>query len=155
MRVEELMTSKVFTVGEHDMIDRVFFLINYEKVRHIPVVEKGKVIGIVSDRDMYKALGPKSNSSVLENNTTGTELHVIPKKVKNIMRRGVISISPEAYASQAAALMAEHKIGALPVVKEGKLVGIISATDILIVFSKLEHSKEAREKRIAEGTSHT
>ena len=155
MRVEELMTSKVFTVSEHDMIDRVFFLINYEKVRHIPVVEKGKVIGIVSDRDMYKALGPKSNSSALENNKTGTELHVIPKKVKNIMRRGVISISPESNASQAAALMADHKIGALPVVKEGKLVGIISATDILIVFSKLEHAKEAREKRIAEGTSHT
>lgn len=104
---------------------------------------------------MYKALGPKSNSSALENNKTGTELHVIPKKVKNIMRRGVISIAPDAHASQAAALMVDHKIGALPVVKEGKLVGIISATDILIVFSKLEHSKEAREKRIVEGTSHT
>ena len=66
MRVEDLMKTKVFTVEQHDLIDRVFFLIHYEKVRHIPVVEKGKVIAIVSDRDLYKALGPKNNSSAIE-----------------------------------------------------------------------------------------
>ncbi len=155
MRIEELMTSQVFTVETHDMIDRVFFLIHYEKIRHIPVLEKGKVVGMVSDRDMYKALGPKSNSNAIESNKTGTELHVIPKKVQNIMRRGIISISPESHASDAASLMADNKIGALPVVKNGKLVGIVSATDILRVFSKLEHAKENREKRISEGTSHS
>jgi acetoin utilization protein AcuB len=155
MRVEELMTSKVFTVDTHDMIDRVFFLIHYEKVRHLPVLEKGKVVGMVSDRDMYKALGPKSNSSAIESNTSGTELHVIPKKVQNIMRRGVISVSPQTPASNAAALMAENKIGALPVLEDGKLVGILSATDILRVFSKLEQAREQREHRIASGKSHT
>ena len=155
MRVEELMTTHVFTVEPHDMIDRVFFLIHYEKVRHIPVVEKGKVIGMVSDRDMYKALGPKSNSNIIEPNKAGTELHVIPKKVQNIMRRGLISIEPDSLASDAAAVMAEHKIGAIPVIKDDKLVGILSSTDILRVFSKLEHAKELREQRIAEGKSHS
>ncbi len=155
MRVEELMTSKVFTVNTHDMIDRVFFLIHYEKVRHLPVLEKGKVVGMVSDRDMYKALGPKSNSNAIESNASGTELHVIPKKVQNIMRRGVISVSPETLASNAAALMAEHKIGALPVIQNDKLVGILSATDILRVFSKLEQAREQREQRIATGKSHS
>ncbi len=155
MHVEELMTSKVFTVSPHDMIDRVFFLIHYEKVRHIPVIEKGKVIGIVSDRDMYKALGPKSNSSAIENGNQSSELHVIPKKVMNIMRRGVMTIEPDSMASDAAAIMAEHKVGALPVVKNNKLVGILSSTDILRVFSKLEHAREEREKRIADGVSHT
>jgi len=154
MRVEELMTSKVFTVEPHDMIDRVFFLIHYEKVRHLPVVEKGKVIGIVSDRDMYKALGPKSNSNAIEGGHKGSELHVIPKKVMNIMRRGIFTVDPDTMASEAAAIMAEHKIGALPVVKNGKLVGILSSTDILRVFSKLEHAREAREKRIANHISH-
>ncbi len=154
MRVEELMTAKVFTVEPHDMIDRAFFLIQYEKVRHLPVVEKGKVVGIVSDRDMYKALGPKSNSKVIED-TNSHELHVIPKKVMNIMRRGVITVTPDTPASEAAGIMADHKIGALPVVENDKLVGILSATDILRVFSKLEHAREQREKRIAEGVSHT
>jgi len=155
MRVEELMTSTVFTVEPHDMIDRVFFLIHYEKVRHLPVVEKGKVVGMVSDRDMYKALGPKSNSNAIESSKDGTELHVIPKKVQNIMRRGVVSISPDTLASDAAATMANHKLGALPVVKDNKLVGILSSTDILRVFSKVEHAKELREQRISEGTSHS
>ena len=150
MRVEELMTSKVFTVEPHDMIDRVFFLIHYEKVRHLPVVEKGKVIGMVSDRDLYKTLGPKSNSNSIEGET---ELHVIPKKVQNIMRRGVLTIAPDNYVSEAAALMADSKVGALPVVKNEKLVGILSSTDILRVFSKIEKAREKREKKIAEGKS--
>ncbi len=155
MRVEELMTSTVFTVEPHDMIDRVFFLIHYEKVRHLPVIEKGKVVGMVSDRDMYKALGPKSNSNAIESNKEGTELHVIPKKVQNIMRRGVVSVSPDTLASDAAATMANHKLGALPVTQGDKLVGILSSTDILRVFSKVEHAKELREQRISEGTSHS
>jgi acetoin utilization protein AcuB len=159
MRVEDIMTSKVFTVEQHDLIDRVFFLIHYEKVRHLPVVEKGKVIGIVSDRDMYKAMGPKSNSSAIEATSSqgSTELHVIPKKVQNIMRRGVLTVNPDTYVSEAAAIMADNKVGALPVVNKdtNKLVGIISSTDILRVFSKLEKASEEREKRIASGVSHT
>jgi len=155
MLVEELMTSHVFTVEPHDMIDRVFFLIHYEKVRHLPVIEKGKLVGMVSDRDMYKALGPKSNSNAIEANKTGTELHVVPKKVMNIMRRGITSILPDTLASDAAAIMADQKVGALPVVEGNKLVGILSATDILRVFSKVEHAKELREQRIAEGVSHS
>ncbi len=157
MRVEDLMTSKVFTVEQHDLIDRVFFLIHYERIRHLPVVEKGKVIGIVSDRDLYKALGPKSDSNAIEASTgTGNvELHVVPKKVQHIMHRGVITVTRDTFASQAAALMADNKIGALPVVdKENKLVGILSSTDILRVFSKIEKASEDREKRIAAGTSH-
>ncbi len=158
MRVEDLMKTKVFTVEQHDLIDRVFFLIHYEKVRHLPVVEKGKVIAIVSDRDLYKALGPKNNSNAIEavNEKNSAELHVVPQKVQHIMRRGVITVNPDTYVSEAAALMADHKIGALPVVdKDNKLVGILSATDILRVFSKIEKSSEKREQRIASGTSHT
>ncbi|MCK4840531.1 MAG: CBS domain-containing protein [Methylococcales bacterium] len=155
MRVEELMTPNVFTVDPHDMVDRVFFLIHYEKVRHIPVVEKGKVVGIVSDRDMYKALGPKSNSNAIESNKEGTELHVVHKKVQNIMRRGVISVTSDTLASEAAALMTSNRISALPVIGGEKLVGILSSTDILRVFSKIEHAKERREQRIADRISHS
>ena len=153
MRVEDLMTKKVYTVEPQDMIDRVFFLIHYEKVRHLPVVEKGKVVGIVSDRDLYKALGPKSNSNSIASEGT-TELHVLPKKVAHIMHRGVITVQTDTYASKAASLMAENKIGALPVVdNKNKLVGILSATDILQVFAKLEGASERRAKKIAANAS--
>lgn len=151
MHVSELMTSKVFTVEPGDLIDRVFFLLHYEKIRHLPVVEKGKLVGIVSDRDLYKALGPKSNSNAVESNKDNTQLHVVSQKVAHIMHRGVYTITPDAMLSEAAALMSEHRIGALPVVDNNKLVGIVSATDILRVFAKTEHAREEREKKIAEG----
>jgi len=148
MHVEDLMTKKVFTVEPSDMIDRVFFLIHYEKVRHLPVIEKGKVVGIVSDRDLYKALGPKSNSNAVASEGN-TELHVLPKKVTHIMHRGVITVTTDTYASKAATLMVDNKIGALPVVdKNNKLVGILSATDILRVFAKMEHASEKRIEKI-------
>lgn len=154
MHVAELMTTKVFTVEPHDLIDRVFFLIHYEKIRHLPVVEKGKLVGIVSDRDLYKALGPKSNSNAVETNKDNSQLHVVSQKVAHIMHRGVHTVTPDTFASEAAAMMAEHRIGALPVVEKDKLVGILSATDILRVFAKLERAHEKLEQQIKEAKAH-
>lgn len=150
MRVEELMTSKVFVVEQDDYVDRVFFLIHYESIRHLPVVEKGKVIGIVSDRDLYKALGPKSNSRAIAeaSGPNASELYVSTKRVRHIMRRGVITVHRDTSASDAAAIMADNKIGALPVVdKDDRLVGILSSTDILRVFSKLDKAGGEKEKK--------
>ncbi|TPQ26292.1 CBS domain-containing protein [Methylomonas koyamae] len=151
MLVSELMTTKVFTVEPYDLIDRVFFLIHYEKIRHLPVVEKGKLVGIVSDRDLYKALGPKSNSNAVEASKDNTQLHVVSQKVVHIMHRGVYTVTPETPASAAAAMMADHRIGALPVVEKDKLVGILSATDILRVFAKLERAHEQLENDLKQG----
>jgi acetoin utilization protein AcuB len=138
MIVNELMQQSVYTVRPDDMIDRVFFLLHYEKIRHLPVVEEKKVVGIVSDRDLYKALGPKSRSLGVEQEDGETSLHVIPRKVRSIMRSGVITIGPHEEASKAASMMAKKKIGALPVTQDGELVGIITATDILMAFARGE-----------------
>ena len=138
MLVRELMQQSVYTVRPDDMIDRVFFLLHYEKIRHLPVMEHNKVVGIVSDRDLYKALGPKSHSKGVEQEEGETSLHVIPRKVRSIMRRGVITIGPDEDAAKAATMMARKKIGALPVTQDDQLVGIITATDILLAFAN-EH----------------
>ena len=155
MRVEELMTTKVFVVEQDDPIDRVFFLIHYESIRHVPVVEKGKVVGIISDRDLYKALGPKSNSNAFAEpaGPHSSELHVAPKKVRHIMRRGVITVKGGTTATDAAAIMADNKIGALPVVdKDNRLVGILSSTDILRVFSKIDKVGEGQDNKAQSAT---
>jgi acetoin utilization protein AcuB len=143
MRVVDLMQTKVFTVEEDDLIDRVFFLLHYEKIRHLPVVnKKGEVVGIVSDRDLYKALGPKENSNVIDARGDHTALHVVSHKVRHIMHRHVLTIGPNDKLSEAAAILVKHRIGALPVVKSGKLVGIITATDLLRALSKLDAALE-------------
>ncbi|MGZ8217731.1 CBS domain-containing protein [Methylomagnum sp.] len=136
------MHTKVFTVEEDALIERVFFLMHYEKIRHVPVINrKSEVIGIVSDRDLYKALGPKTNSNVIEESNDKASLHVVPQKVRHIMHRAVVTINPNEYATDAAAIMAKHRIGALPVVKDGKLAGIITATDLLRFFSRHKSSE--------------
>lgn len=135
--VKQLMRTKVFTVGPDDRVDRVFFLLHYERIRHLPVVERDKVVGIVSDRDLYKALGPRGRRRPVKGDAGQTPLYVIPRRVRHVMRRGVIMIDPEAAATKAAAIMARKRIGALPVVKHEKLVGIITATDLLREYARL------------------
>ena len=139
MKVRDFMQTSVFTVGPDDLIDRVFFLLHYEKIRHLPVVDdNGAIVGIVSDRDLYKALGPKSRSRMVQTGgSQKTQLHVIPRKVRHIMRRGVFTVAPDDAADKAATVMARKKIGALPVVEGGALVGIVTATDILLEFARI------------------
>jgi acetoin utilization protein AcuB len=136
------MQSEVFTVAPDDMVDRVFFLLSYEKIRHLPVLQGTEVVGIVSDRDLYKALGPRSRRSSVVRKSGETALYVIPRRVRHIMRRGVITVEPDADAAKAATIMARKKIGALPVVKKGKLVGIVTATDILLAFARMMREAE-------------
>ena len=136
MKVKELMTKKVFTVTPEDKVDKVFILFNFEAIRHIPVVEGGEVAGILSDRDLKKILGPKKQKVVT---TDGTTIIIQARKVRTLMNRNVTTIGPDERASDAAAIMAKRKIGCLPVVKNKKLVGIITSTDILRAFVKLSN----------------
>lgn len=135
MKVKEIMTKKVITLSLDDKVDKLFFLFNFENIRHVPVVSaKGELLGIVSDRDLKKVLGmPRRQIE----RPDGSRFTLSTRKIRTIMRRQPYTIGPEANAADAAALMAKRKIGALPVVNKGKLVGIITSTDILRAFVKL------------------
>ena len=135
MKVKELMTKKVIKLTPDDKVDRLFFLFNFENIRHVPVVsDKGQLLGIISDRDLKKVLGtPKRQME----RPDGTKFTLSTRKVRTVMRRQPFTIEPEANAADAAAIMAKRKIRALPVVSKGKLVGIITSTDILKAFVKL------------------
>lgn len=150
MKVKDLMTRKVLTVGPDDQVDRVFFHFNFENIRHMPVVEKGKLVGILSDRDLKKVLGPPKK--FLER-ADGSTVSISARKVRTIMKRGLITIGPDQRAADAAAIMAKRKIGALPVVHKQKLVGIITATDILRAFVKMMNDIEHVVGKSAESST--
>jgi len=98
MRVKDLMKTKVMTVSPDDRADKVFFMLNFEKIRHLPVVERDRVVGILSDRDLKKVLG----SLKLRRTVAGKGEMIVAvrsRTVRTIMRRGVITISPNASAS--------------------------------------------------------
>ena len=137
MKVSELMTKKVVTVTPEDMLDKVFVHFYFGGIRHIPVVtDKGTLVGIISDRDTKKMLGPRQTSYVQKD---GTVLTVSARKARTIMRRQPITIGPNEKAADAAVIMVKKNIGALPVIRNKKLVGIITATDVLKAFVNLSN----------------
>jgi CBS domain-containing membrane protein len=125
--VNELMTTEVLTLASHHPLTLADEVMSFERIRHLPVLEEGQVVGVVSQRDLFRAalaaaLGYQQRAHrMLRRTITITE----------VMSAPAITVPPETMVKDAARMMIEQKIGCLPVVKGNTLVGIITETDIL------------------------
>jgi acetoin utilization protein AcuB len=131
MTIRELMTGGLITVRRETPVLEARDLMAKERIRHLLVTEVGGgLMGIVTDRDIRLNLPSQATSlSVWEINHLLTKL-----TVGQVMTRTVITIGPGRPARDGAQLMLDHKIGALPVLDNGHLVGIITETDIVRAF---------------------
>lgn len=127
MKVSERMKRDVVTVTPETTLSEALRIVRDRKIRHLPVVEAGRLVGIVTDRDLKKVSA--SDATAL----SVWELNYLLDRVKigDFMTRSVITVSPEASIDEAAELMLIHRIGSLPVVKEGSVVGILTETDLV------------------------
>ncbi|MEQ1922450.1 MAG: CBS domain-containing protein [Pyrinomonadaceae bacterium] len=128
--VEQFMAVDLFTVREEDIVDLAANLMHWRHVRHVPVEDDaGHLIGIVSHRDLLElfALGK----------ITGQAQWVI----RDVMKTDLTTVTPETPTLEALQIMREKNIGCLPVVKDKKLVGLITAYDFLTVSAKLFEEK--------------
>jgi acetoin utilization protein AcuB len=134
MLVGERMTRDPVTIREDESIDEGLHLMRERKVRRLPVMDHaGQMVGIVSDKDLlHAAPSPATSLSVYE-------LHYLlaKLKIKQIMSSPVIWVSPDTPIEEAARIMADNKVGGLPVVQDEKLVGIITETNIFRVLIEL------------------
>jgi acetoin utilization protein AcuB len=132
MKIKELMTQHVISVNPTLPIPGAQKRMKEGGFRRLPVLENGELIGIVTDRDIREAMPSDATSlSIWEIN------YLIPKILVNeIMTKNPITISQDASVERAARLMLEHKIGGLPVLSGGTLVGMITITDVLWAFVK-------------------
>ena len=127
MRVRELMTAKPITVNPETPMLQARQRMAEERIRHLVVVDGARVVGIVTDRDIRLNLpSPATSLSVWELNYLLAQL-----TVGGVMSAAVIVVDPERPVAEAARIMMDHKIGALPVVDEGRLVGIITESDFV------------------------
>jgi acetoin utilization protein AcuB len=131
--VEKWMTKNVITVLPHEKIIDAFELMQRQGIRHLPVVEDGELKGLVTDRDIRLALIPSPLSTAEDRVYHLGAL----EQVEEIMTTDLITVAPTTTIEEAAKLLAQHKIGAVPVVAHGKLVGILTETDILRVFIEM------------------
>jgi acetoin utilization protein AcuB len=130
MNVRDVMMTNLITTGPETSMLEARRLMNDKRIRHLLVTDGPKLLGIVTDRDIRLNLpSPATSLSVWEIN-----YQIARMSVASVMTNGPIIVSPRQDAKEAAVLMLDHKIGALPVVDGGKLIGIITETDLLRAF---------------------
>ena len=138
MLVRERMTVNPFTITENTPIFEASELLRKNNISRLPVVKDGKLIGIITREDFLKVTPSVATTlSVWELN------YVLAKvQVKDGMSKNPFTISPDATLEEAAMIMREKKVGALPVVEAGKLIGIITESDIFDAFLDLMGLKQ-------------
>jgi CBS domain-containing protein len=127
MQVSEVMATDVVTVDRNDDLRLVDDIMAERHIRHIPVVEDGTIVGVVSQRDVFKA----QMSSTMGYGEKGQRAYLHSILVKEIMAHPVITIAPEAPVTEAIDLIVEKGIGCLPVVRGQQLIGIVTKTNLL------------------------
>jgi CBS domain-containing protein len=130
MQVKDLMSRQVLTIGTADSCLEAVGRMHRARVRHLPVVNRdGLLVGVVTDRDLrHHLFSPRVFKELGE---TAVEVLLKAVPVAEIMSTAVISVTPQEELVDAARLMLEEKVGSLPVVDGGRVVGILTETDLL------------------------
>ncbi len=133
MLVGERMSKPVISINPEVTIVDALNLMKAEHIRRTPIIKDGKLIGIVSDKDLLNASpSPATSLSIWEIN------YLIGKiTVEEVMTKNIMTVTEDTPIEQAARIMADNKIGGLPVMRNGNLVGIITETDIFKLFTEL------------------
>jgi CBS domain-containing protein len=127
--VGQFMTTDLFTVRPDDIVDFAASLMDWRHVRHVPVEnDKGLLVGLISHRALLRLVAE------------GRIGHDIKVTVAEIMKPDPVTVSADTPTVKAIRLMREHKVGCLPVTQEGKLIGIITDYDLIVVSSRLLES---------------
>jgi acetoin utilization protein AcuB len=130
MLVRDVMRTKVATVGPRTTLPEALRLTRERGIRHLPVLEEGKLVGIVSDRDLKRAMASPATSLARQELT-----YLLDRlTLEEIMTRAVITVAPNFPVEEAARIMVKERISALPVTEGGQLVGIVTETDVLDLF---------------------
>ncbi|CAN5232002.1 acetoin utilization AcuB family protein [soil metagenome] len=128
LRVRDSMTQDIFTLGPEASAAEAWALCREHKIRHVPIVADGRLVGLVSDRDLRDVSPPR------ENREAATMRWV---RVGDMMSRNVVTIHPLDTVDHAAREIYDRRIGCLPVVDEGNLVGIVTSSDMMRTLIEL------------------
>lgn len=133
MLVRERMTANPIVVTPDTSFEDALQLLREKRIRRLPVVDKnGNLVGIVVEKDLlYASPSPATSLSVFEIHGLLAKL-----KIKDVMTKRVITVGEDCPLEEAARIMVEHKIGSLPILRDKKVVGIITETDIFKVMTE-------------------
>src|SRR5829696_4920605 len=138
MFVGERMSRPVISVSPDAPINDVLAMFKREHIRRAPVMKDGKLVGIVSENDLLNA----SPSTVTTLSIWEMNYLISKVTIKNVMSKKVVTVDQDTPIEEAARIMADKKIGGMPVVTAGKLVGIITETDLFKIFFELMGARQ-------------
>ena len=134
IRVRDRMARPVTTVHSDALVSGAVALMKSRRIRHLPVVDRdGRLIGIVTDRDLRQVMFDPAVQARLVRATDALR----GLTVREVMTWGAVSVTPSTSIRDAARLMHERKIGALPVVEADRVVGILTERDVLGTFREI------------------
>ena len=126
--VRDLMTARVVTIGMDDSLADARHRFARYGFHHLIVTERGRAVGVLSDRDVLRHLSPFIDTPLVQRSQ---DLATLQRRIHQIMTRRLIAIDPDSTAAQAAHLMVEQKVSCLPVIDEReRVVGIITLRDL-------------------------
>jgi len=138
MLVGERMSRPVISVTPDQPINDVLAMFKKEHIRRAPVVKDGKLVGIVSERDLLNA----APSSVTTLSIWELNYMISKVKVKDVMCKKVVTITKDTPIEEAARIMADRKFGGLPVMDNDRVVGVITETDLFKIFLELMGARD-------------
>ena len=127
MQVCEIMSKNIEVVDRNDNLRTVEERMATKQLRHLPVLEQGEVVGIVTQRDLFKA----TMSSAMGYGEKAQQAYLQSVRVKEIMVYPVVTVSQDISVAAAAEMMINKGIGCLPVVDDHQLIGVVTKTDLL------------------------
>jgi acetoin utilization protein AcuB len=132
------MRHPVITVKARDSVRHARETMERHRINQLPVVTDGRLVGIVSDRDLRDAFPSvfESAEAVARHHRAGADPGTIP--VEDVMTREVLTLPPNVFVADAARLMRRERIGAIPIIDGARLVGILSRSDVLDALIELE-----------------
>ena len=126
MLVHDWMSSPAVTLPAETRVVDALELMTVRKIRRVPILEEGKLVGILARSDLETAVGPDESSP-----------RRIGVRLGDLMGRSVVTVRPDDRLERAARLMLEHGISGLPVVEEGRVVGLITESDVFEAFTRI------------------
>ncbi len=141
MKVKEVMTRDPLTIDPEAPLGTAMDVMRRKRIRHLPVVDDaGRLLGIITDRDLRQATFAPALAEHLslgaQRRLRGIGQALEDLRVKHAMTWVVVTTDPEATIARAAVVMFERRIGSLPVVEDGKLVGILTERDLLLALAR-------------------
>lgn len=128
MKIKDIMTWNVVTVSSETPIMEARKIMETHKIRRLPVVDKGKLVGVVTmDRIVGVGPSPATSLSIWETNYLLAKM-----KVREVMQKEVVTIDPEASIEHSLAYAQKNRVGIMPVLENGKVVGLVTTTDFAL-----------------------